>query len=515
MRGQSKMQTFYLTQYLKPEFWFWSGDPALASLLDFELGRDDGYARDFASHLLGFLVDRLEAETHGKDARPVEVSEAHAIVHDKDVRNLALPGQPPLLETKPPHIHAFVKLRERSLLLPKIAEVLGVEAQYIEKPKRGGKAIEGRTQSEDNQLAYLIHAKYPDKFPYAPEQVATVRGEDYCNIYESRKVDWIKGRAIVARQQAKVDVGAIVDAIHEGRITLGNIVLNDDLYRVYRECSLEIDKAFEIVGMRKAFQAAEKLRNGVFKTAIFFFHGPAGSGKTRLATRFLDDLRRRNGWEIYRAASNNPMDDWRGEEIIFLDDVRSSTMAASDWLTLLDPYNASPSSARYRNKQNVAPRVIVLTAPVNPVEFFYYARNKGNMNEALDQFIRRIMATVVPVQCDDLEDTFYNLNFLGLLSDHRALVEARGGVDLAKQMTTFNSYGNDVTRGMTRGVVDTIPCTGEEVFAHLLRMVDEASPDARLSASSDWPEIEQAARYSEGMNDLKAKQILDGPGYWE
>lgn len=85
-----------------------------------------------------------------------------------------------------------------------------------------------------------------------------------------------------------------------------------------------------------------------------------------------------------------------------LDDLRASAMDANDWLLLLDPYNASPAKARYKNKGEVAPRLIVITATIEPVEFFYYARQKGNVDEALDQFIRRLASVVKVFRADDI-----------------------------------------------------------------------------------------------------------------
>ncbi len=35
-----------------------------------------------------------------------------------------------------------------------------------------------------------------------------------------------------------------------------------------------------------------------------------------------------------------------------------------------------------------------MTSPIEPVEFFFYTRQKGGVDEALDQFIRRLMAVV-------------------------------------------------------------------------------------------------------------------------
>ncbi|MTW00440.1 AAA family ATPase, partial [Streptococcus pneumoniae] len=46
-------------------------------------------------------------------------------------------------------------------------------------------------------------------------------------------------------------------------------------------------------------------------------------------------------------ASTNAFDEYNGQEILFLDDIKGDSLSISDWLKLLDPYMISPISARY------------------------------------------------------------------------------------------------------------------------------------------------------------------------
>ena len=72
---------------------------------------------------------------------------------------------------------------------------------------------------------------------------------------------------------------------------------------------------------------------------VVFVHGDAGIGKTRFTTDFITEaINAANAhgerWQVYRAATGNPLDDWRGEEVLLLDDLRASAMDVNDWLTL-------------------------------------------------------------------------------------------------------------------------------------------------------------------------------------
>ncbi len=167
-------------------------------------------------------------------------------------------------------------------------------------------------------------------------------------------------------------------------------MLTDEHYEVYARHSSELDDALKVAGQRRAYLGAAKLRAGEFTTLVLYVHGVAGIGKTRMALKFVEQAiayaaTLGETWHFYKAATGNPMDDWNGEEVVVLDDLRASAMEANDWLLLLDPHNASPARARYKNKGEVAPRIIIITATIEPVEFFFYARKKGEVDEALDQ----------------------------------------------------------------------------------------------------------------------------------
>lgn len=92
-------------------------------------------------------------------------------------------------------------------------------------------------------------------------------------------------------------------------------------------------------------------------------------------------------WDYCITASTNAFDEYNGQEILFLDDIRGDSLTVSDWLKLLDPFMISPISARYHNKMGAA-KVIIITSTKEPLEFFEQA--KGNIGEDLGQFIRRI-----------------------------------------------------------------------------------------------------------------------------
>lgn len=447
-----------LVQRIDPECWQHSADPEFVKLLELahqanNLPKDHpsrvDLLREAVSVICEYVIAHLEA-----DGRVLD--DAHGILHGDDTQQGWDDATASMIEVpKFLHLHLLLKFKSRdtSAAVEKLATILGVEVQYIELDKsRGGAPVEvcGKkiTQQHDNGLAYLTHVKYPDKFQYPPEQVASVRGMDYLRVYRERYPVWVKGRAHIKAKRARLEFEAFREMVLQGEVTRDQIMLTDDLFDIYSRHQREIDDALSAYGQRRAYRAAAKLRNGDFRTQVVYIYGDAGVGKTRFANRFIQEAisyaqAQGERWQVYRAATSNPLDDWRGEEIMLLDDLRASAMDANDWLLLLDPHNASPARARYKNKGEVAPRLIVITATIEPIEFFFYARQKGNVDEALDQFIRRLQSVVKVYREDDI--LRYLVQPIGKIEPYVARVisgPSSGGYHgLVRSETLSLSYG--------------------------------------------------------------------------
>lgn len=322
------------------------------------------------------------------------VTECYAIIHGRDSREVwdeITSGY--VVEMKPRHIHIDVKFEKgRGGTLSQIATAVGLEPQYIEKPQRGRYAW-------DNMLAYLIHIKYADKYQYEPSEVHTERGEDYFKIYAQRKNEWLKGRAKVVAQKAKVDIDWLEQMILSGEVTKQQVVLTDTYYEIYARNKRRCDDAFDTYGQRKIYKTIQAMENGEFRTSVIFVTGEPGVGKSyftdMLVEKIQSDRKRETGetWAVCTCASSNPFDEYQGEEILVMDDLRGVALTASDWLKLLDPERINKGSARYHNKQ-MACRVVIINSEKDVIDFFYYSKSIGGSgrDEALDQFIRRIMS---------------------------------------------------------------------------------------------------------------------------
>ena len=330
-------------------------------------------------------IEKILEEIVRRVSEIATVSEAYAIKHDKDTSiGFDSVTRTTTTKLKKPHMHALLKF-EKGATLTDLAVQIGLKPEYLEKAKSG-------RYGYDNLLAYLIHAKDKDKYQYSPDEVFTLIGKKYLEVYRERQVSWLKGKAKKEVQKSFEDIDFLIDNILNENITKNDILLDKKYHTPYTVHKTRINDAIKTVGEIKGARTKDELENGEFKKTILFIYGNSGLGKSRFAKELAKDiiqLAKLNNkkWQSITTAGTNMFDEVNGEEILLLDDVRGDSLTASDWLKVLDPYNISPVSARYQNKIGAA-KVIIITSSKHPLAFFYYT--KGNAYEDLSQYVRRI-----------------------------------------------------------------------------------------------------------------------------
>lgn len=368
MKKQANLSCVMLVQQLEPEFWIGWNDVIIEEA-------HNGNIRP----LIEELVKRFE-----KDG--CEVNEAHGILHDKDLISIWNQDEMKNIEElKAKHVHILIKFGKGDTL-NSLAVKAGVAPQYLEKAKSG-------RYGYDNLLSYLVHAKDQDKYQYSPDEVITVSGEDYNSVYNRRMETWVRGRATKEAKATDLSVDYLISEILDGKLTKSQVLLTNEFYKVYALHKRKINDAFDTAGESKSYQTIADLDAGKFKKTVLFIQAESGVGKTVLSKKVISILQNivlkkmEQRWDYCLTASNNAFDEYNGQDILFLDDIRGDSLSVSDWLKLLDPFTISPISARYHNKMGSA-KVIIITSTKTPSEFFSIA--KGNFHEDLGQFFRRI-----------------------------------------------------------------------------------------------------------------------------
>lgn len=361
MTKRIRNRRFLFEQQLKPVFWDWTvSDKKLFE--NWEENKDK---------IFRLIFDRIRELVDEE-----EFVEVAFIVHDKDIS-----FGTKLVE---PHIHGYIDF-PKLMDLSKVAMALGVEKERVETPKSRG----GRHLTRINALAYLIHAKDKDKYQYPVSDVETFDTLDYEAFINQNKEDFENYSATRKREKSEESLDLVLAKVQLGELTYNDVMEDDNLAFLFGNNQQKFRERFNFYGERQAFLRLKSLELGEYQLTVLYIQGESEVGKSTLSREIalqvqskLNEIGLRG--DIYSASSANPFDDYYGEEILVLDDLRENNMSPSDWLKLFDPLNSARMSARYQNKR-VVPRLIIMPVYKSPKLFF------GEIKEEdLNQFLRRI-----------------------------------------------------------------------------------------------------------------------------
>lgn len=265
-------------------------------------------------------LDKIESVLKNKEC----IKDYAYIVHDKDVDEKGV--------LKKAHVHLALRFNN-AYDTKHISQWFNVPEQYVSKVK--GKWAD--------LLKYLTHKNALDKFQYSDDEV--ISNFDF--------VEEIKNKD-KSKDERKFE---IINKIVAGEIREYNYYdyISIEEYDKYRK---SIDNAFKY--RLDSIKGVERQMECIFIT------GDSGTGKTTYAKQVAKD----RGFSVFvSSGSNDPLDDYKGQDCIILDDLRPSCMGLSDLLKMLDNHTASTVKSRYKNKV-LECRLIIITTTLSLDNFF-------------------------------------------------------------------------------------------------------------------------------------------------
>lgn len=261
-------------------------------------------------------------------------------VHDKD--------RHPDGTEKKTHFHAVLTFTNTKTA-DSIGKAMHVDPQYVGKIK---------TTTKSAQL-YLVHRNDPAKYQYNPKEVRA--SFDYVEMVDD-----------CPPKQKREN---IADLIANGIIKEYNIhdYVTIDEYarnkRYYTTC----------------FEYRQSKMKGLNRDMeCIFITGGSGTGKTTYAKM----VAQKEGYATYiSSGGKNPLDNYKGEECIILDDTRSSTWSLTDFLKLTDNNTDSLVGCRYYNKSIAECKLLIVTSCKGLEEFYEHAIKEDD--EPRTQLYRR------------------------------------------------------------------------------------------------------------------------------
>lgn len=331
------------------------------------------------------------------------------ITHDKDT----LPSGEP----KKPHFHAVLTFRNNKTF-ESIAREIGVEVQYVNKI---------RTTTKSAQL-YLVHRNNPEKYQYDPKEVQA--SFDYVNFADDCPVK--ERRENIAQ---RIDNGEIKEYNLHEFITIDEYSKNKRYYQTcfeYRQAKLKgMDRDMECI----------------------FITGGSGTGKTTYAKMIASQ----KGYATYiSSGGRNPLDNYKGEGCIILDDTRSSSWSLTDFLKLTDNHTDSLVGCRYYNKSIAECHLLIVTS-CKSLDSFYENATKED-GEPKVQLYRRF-SMVIKMTKAEMEISYYDET----VKSHRRAIKARNPVATMFDPVIARKAVDDFVKAFGIEVIEAEPLTARDV----------------------------------------------------
>lgn len=201
------------------------------------------------------------------------------------------------------------------------------------------------SRSIKNSIQYLVHMNNPEKYQYSWEEVLT-NSKD------------LKKYMLRSKVSEELDIKDYIDAIGKGIIKEYEYTEKIPI-EIYSKYSSRIDRAFKFYYDKISLNADRKVE-------VEFIYGESGLGKTLLAKTLAELVHKSY---CISSSSNDPLQDYRGQEVLILDDLRDDVFKFDDLLKILDNDTRSSINSRYRNKHFIG-KTIIITSTVKLEDWY-------------------------------------------------------------------------------------------------------------------------------------------------
>lgn len=277
-----------------------------------------------------------------------------------------------------PHYHVWLYSNNR-ISIGKIAKSLGDNEQQFESMTKRGNSLRS---SAENSLLYLIHGTFnsQDKYQYSAENVkANFNYQDFITKL---------GENSNGKANSSKNPEAILNEYKNKKITKTEAVkalmaIGAQCYAKYANHLDKIEDGLRQLKFEKWLKNKKKTNE---KIKVVWVFGAAGTGKTHYCRDFCE----RKKFDFFvTTASNDPFQDYDGQKVLIIDELRPDTFRYRDLLQILDPYNFDQKKtiARYHNARIMSDYIFV-TSPFDP--FTLYSKMNNSSQDGFDQLYRRI-----------------------------------------------------------------------------------------------------------------------------
>ena len=252
----------------------------------------------------------------------------------------------------------------------------------------------------NSMVQYLIHKNDKKKTPHEVSEIVTNIDPETLKFYlESEYEDPKKKEDNTLNELLQM----ILDGLGHKQYLLMLDNEREKYLPIHKKYASKINEFFKI--QKTLF--AEKAKKRDIQTV--FIEGSAGSGKTAYAISLAES----QGLTYYvSGSSNDVMEGYDNEEVLIIDDGRSSIFKFSDFLKIIDPHTSTAIKSRYNNKTFVG-SMIIITSYVPLEEWYRKCTDDEEMDKnyngssARQQLDRRIN-TVIKVDKSEIKVYYHD-----------------------------------------------------------------------------------------------------------
>lgn len=209
-------------------------------------------------------------------------------------------------------------------------------------------------------VQYLIHLNDKSKVQYKWEDIVT-----NCEDMTPFKVQ--------SNAQGEITIQRIMEQIEKGEIREFNQFEYIPI-EIWAKYKTRIENGLTFYRERVYMDKDRQIN-------VVFMSGETGVGKTSFAKQYCTQAKKSF---CVSSSSNDPMQDYKGEDVLILDDLRDSDFKFTDLLKILDNHTKTTMKARYHNKAFIGETIIITS--YRPLNDWYFDVPK----ESKEQLYRRI-----------------------------------------------------------------------------------------------------------------------------
>ena len=281
-------------------------------------------------------ADKLNVDIQATCMKYKTIKNWAYILHDKD-------------DTRP-HYHIYLNFGDSSVDTGLVASWFQIPENFIEK-------VKGR---KTDMLLYLTHGNESQKHKHQYSTEEVVSNFDFVSMIQQSKI-----------------IGDFEHYTYAQMLQYANSLPVSEKAGVYAK----LKKLWEL-------HCSCITMNPDRRLDVMFITGKAGTGKTYYAKKLLTSM----GFDFsVSSSSNDPFQDYLGQNALILDDLRDNSFSFQDFLKITDNDTQSSISSRFHNKVFLG-KVIVVTSSV-PLKFWYQDLRYSKLEE-LQQLYRRITCYV-------------------------------------------------------------------------------------------------------------------------